>query len=87
MEDEDLTERMAKSLLENKLYGRNAETKGRHATEIAQLAKAMKEQGRDNDDIMKEIESEIKSRVASEGKIKPKGFLNWRTEKKKQSQV
>lgn len=75
VEDEDLTERMAKSLLENKLYGRNAETKGRHATEIAQLAKAMKEQGRDNDDIMKEIESEIKSRVASEGKNKAERVL------------
>lgn len=68
LEDEDLTERTAKSLMDNKLYGRNAATKGRHASEIAKFAKEKKDQGMSNDDIMKAVDAEIKSRVASEGK-------------------
>lgn len=68
VEDEDLTERTAKSLMDNKLYGRNAATKGRHATEIAKFAQEKKNQGMSNDDIMKEVEKEIKSRLQAEGK-------------------
>lgn len=75
VKDEDLTERMAKSLMENKLYGRNAATKGRHATEVAKMAKDMKDQGMNNDDIMKAVDSEIKSRVASEAKNRAERVL------------
>jgi len=67
VEDEDLTERMAQSLMANKLYGRNAGTKGRHATEIAEEAKTMKDQGMSNDVIMVEIDKEIKARLSAEG--------------------
>jgi len=67
IEDEDLTEKMAQNLTDNKLYGRNAATKGRHATEIAQMAKGMKDKGMNNDDIMAEVDKEVKSRVSAEG--------------------
>ncbi|MFA6995315.1 MAG: hypothetical protein WC249_02800 [Patescibacteria group bacterium] len=70
VEDEDLTEGMAKSLMANKLYGRNAETGGRHATEIAGLAKGMKDKGMTNEEVIKAIDTEIKSRVQGEGKNK-----------------
>jgi len=68
VEDEELAEGMSKSLMSNKLYGRNGETGGRHATEIAGMAKGMKESGMSNDDILKEVDKEIKSRVSTEGK-------------------
>lgn len=68
VEDEDLTERTAKSLMDNKLYGRNAKTKGRHASEVGAFAQNLKNQGMSNDDIMKEVDKEIQSRLQSEGK-------------------
>jgi hypothetical protein len=68
VEDEDLTENIAKSLMNNKLYGRNPATKGRHATEVAQMAKGMKDGGMSNDDVMVAVDKEIKARVQFEGK-------------------
>jgi len=67
IEDEDLTERTAQSLINNKLYGRNAKTGGRHATEIASFIKEKQNQGLDNDEIMAEVEVEIKRRLNQEG--------------------
>ncbi len=68
VEDEDLTERTAQSLMNNKLYGRNAATSGRHATEVAGFAQNLKNQGMNNDDIMREVDKEIQLRLQSEGK-------------------
>jgi hypothetical protein len=68
VQDEDLTENISKNLMENKLYGRNAATGGRHATEIAQKAKAMKDEGKSNEEIMTEVDKDVKSRVNTEGK-------------------
>ncbi len=82
VEDEDLTEGMAKKLMENKLYGRNAATGGRHATEIAQKAKDWKAQGMSNDDIMGKVDEEIKSRVGAEGKSRAERVTNLESGKK-----
>lgn len=67
VEDEDLAERTAQSLMNNKLYGRNAKTGGRHATEIASFIKEKQSAGLDNDKIMQEVEVEIKRRLGEEG--------------------
>lgn len=67
VDDEELTENMARSLMDNKLYGRNAESGGRHATELAQMAKGMKDSGASNEDIMKQVDKEIQERLKKEG--------------------
>lgn len=67
VEDDELAERMSSSLMENNLYGRNAQTGGRHASELAGMAQKMKTEGMSNDDIMKNIDEEIKARVQAEG--------------------
>ncbi len=68
VEDENLTEGISKKLMENKFYGRNASSGGRHATEIAKLVKDMQSKGMGNDNIMAEVDKEIKSRLSMEGK-------------------
>lgn len=82
VEDEDLTEGMAKKLMENKLYGRNSATGGRHATEIAQKAKEWKDQGMDNNQVMAKVDDEIKSRLSSEGKSRAERVANLEAGKK-----
>ncbi len=76
VDDEDLTEGMSKKLMSNKLYGRNAATGGRHATEIAKQAKSWKDQGMSNDDILSKVDNEIKTRVGAEGKSRAERVAN-----------
>ncbi len=66
VKDEELTENLAKSLMANKLYGRNAETGGRHANEIAVKAQEMKNNGASNPEIMRAMNAEITKRSMAE---------------------
>jgi len=66
VKDEELTENLAKSLMANKLYGRNAETGGRHANEIAVKAQEMKNNGATNPEIMRTMNAEIAKRSMAE---------------------
>jgi len=67
LQDEELSENIAGSLINNKLYGRNAATGGRHAAEVGRMAKEMKDRGMSNSQIMATVDKEIKNRVAAEG--------------------
>lgn len=67
LKDEELSENISSSLLQNKLYGRNAATGGRHAAEVGKMAKEMKDKGMSNSEIMSTIDQEIKNRVSAEG--------------------
>lgn len=88
VEDEDLTERMAQSLMANKLYGRNPQTKGRHATEIAEKAAVMKDKGVSNDVIMVEVDKEIKAHLSAEGASRAARVIRMeKGEKETESQV
>ncbi len=79
VQDEDLTENIAQSLMGNKLYGRNASSGGRHATEIATFAKGLKDKNMSNGDIMKEVDKEIKSRLKMEGESRAARVINKET--------
>lgn len=82
VEDEGLTEGITQKLMDNKLYGRNAATKGRHDVEIGALAKKLQDQGMGNDDILKQVDDEIKNRVNAEGKNRAERTINKETGKK-----
>ncbi len=86
--DDSLAEGIAKSLMDNKLYGRNAQTGGRHATEIASFAKAMQDNGKGNGEIMTAVNQEIQSRVKTEGKNRADRVINKETgQKESESQA
>lgn len=68
IKDEALTEGIAKALMAQKLYGRNAATGGRHVNEIAAKAKQMKDGGSSNADILKMVNQEASQRSAAESK-------------------
>lgn len=66
IDDEYITESIAKSLMTNQLYGRNKETGKRHVVEVAQMAKQMQDEGLDESEIVDNINKEIKNRSAQE---------------------
>ncbi|NCB20832.1 MAG: hypothetical protein EOM88_02830 [Clostridia bacterium] len=75
IEDEGLAEGIAVALMNAKLYGRNAETGGSHISEITELAKAMKEGGSSNDDILKAMSANIADRSKNEAGSRAKKVL------------
>lgn len=77
LEDEELAEGTAQSLVQNRLYGKNKETKQRHSVEMGKMAKDMKDKGMSNAEILAKIDEEIKARVAGEAKSHEERVAKW----------
>lgn len=67
VKDEALTEDITQVLQSNKLYGRNNDTGNTHVSEIAAMAKAMKDGGSNNADILRAVSTEVAKRSSKEG--------------------
>ncbi len=75
IKDEGLTENLTQSLMKNKLYGRNPATGRRHASEIAQEAKEMKDSGASNEEIEIAMDVKIKERIYKEARSRAQRVL------------
>jgi hypothetical protein len=88
LEDEYLTKTIENSLMNNKLYGRNPETGNRHAFEVAKTAVDLKKAGKNDQEIVKTVDQEIKKRSKNEASSRADRVLKLeKGELKTESQV